>query len=213
MKRAKEVLDRGDFELIARVGVPRTERLGSIPPVAAVRSAACCRRGRLHNRGLACAAPRHERAALLGLRNRKARLNRQNPTEDGNAIDWARWSYSPITGCKHNCPYCYIGDFVSIVPMFHPDRLSAPLNIQSPPVTGDIRDRCVFVGALADMFGRWVPSEWIQAIIDVFRACLDAGWIFIVCTKVPQRDCWSSSGRSNVLARDDGRSARPRCCR
>ena len=45
---------------------------------------------------------------MLGLRNRKARFNRPNPTEDGNAIDWARWSYSPITGCRHYCPYCYI---------------------------------------------------------------------------------------------------------
>ena len=35
------------------------------------------------------------------------------------------------------------------------------------------------------MFGRWVPSEWIQAIIDVFRACPE--WIFIICTKFPQR--------------------------
>lgn len=37
------------------------------------------------------------------------------------------------------------------------------------------------------MFGRWVPAEWIQAIIDVFRACSGSGWIFIICTKFPQR--------------------------
>ena len=68
--------------------------------------------------------------------------------------------------------------------MFHPDRLSAPINM-APPVTNDIRDRCIFAGCLADMFGRWVPSEWIEAIIDVFRAC--PAWIFIICTKFPQR--------------------------
>ena len=38
---------------------------------------------------------------------------------------------------------------------------------------------------MADLFGRWVPSEWIQAIVDVFRACPE--WIFIICTKFPQR--------------------------
>jgi protein gp37 len=32
-----------------------------------------------------------------------------------------------------------------------------------------------------------VPSEWIQAIIDVFRICAGSGWIFIVCTKFPAR--------------------------
>ncbi len=159
VKRARKVLDRGDSELIARVqshelSVSAASLL--LPPP--VRPRVVAEDG--YTIEAWRALPEHERAALLGLRNRKAKLNRQNPTEDGNAIDWARWSYSPITGCKHNCPYCYIGDFVSMVPMFHPDRLSAPLN-QSPPVTGDIRDRCVFVGALADMFGRWVPSEWI----------------------------------------------------
>jgi protein gp37/ParB-like chromosome segregation protein Spo0J len=194
--RARKVLKRGDPELIARVAaheltISKAERLLPRPPQPRV----------VNDEGYTIEAwralPEDERAALLVLRNRKARLNRQNATEDGNAIDWARSSYSPITGCKHNCPYCYIGDFVSIVPMFHPDRLAAPLNM-APPASNDPRDRCIFVGSLADLFGRWVPSEWIQAIIDVFRACLGAGWIFIFSTKFPWRylefdfppNCW-----------------------
>lgn len=31
--------------------------------------------------------------------------------------------------------------------------------------------------SLADMFGRWVPAEWNEAILDVFRACPE--WVFI----------------------------------
>ncbi len=194
VKRARKVLDRGGPELIARVvahelSVSRAERL--LPPPA--------RPPRVVAEGYTVeqwrALPEEERAALLGLRNRKARLNRQNPTEDGNAIDWARWSYSPITGCKHNCPYCYILDFVSIVPLFHPDRLAAPLN-QSPQTTNDPRDRSIFVGAMADLFGRWVPAEWIEAILEIARLCPE--WIFMFCTKFPQRylefdfpaNCW-----------------------
>jgi protein gp37 len=183
VKRARKVLDRGDPELIARVrshelSVSAASRL--LPPPARPRVVA--------EGGYTIEAwhalPDDERTALLSLRNPKARLNRQNSSEDGNSIDWGKWSYSPITGCKHNCPYCYISDFVSEVPMFHPNRLSAPLN-QSPPVTNDLRDRCIFVGSLADLFGRWVPTEWIEAILEVFRACPQ--WIFIVCTKFPQR--------------------------
>jgi protein gp37 len=179
--RARKLLERGNPELIARVqshelSVSKAERLLPRPAPRVVAEGYTVEAWR--------ALPEDERTALLSMRNRKARLNAQNPTEDGNAIDWARFSYSPITGCRHNCPYCYIGDFVSIVPMFHPNRLAAPLN-QSPPVSNDIRDRSIFVGSLADLFGRWVPSEWIQVIIDIFRACPE--WIFIICTKFPQR--------------------------
>ena len=151
VKHARKLLGRGDPALIARVqyhelSVSAASRLLS-PPA----------QPRVVSEGYTIeqwhALSDDERAALLVLRNRKARLNRQNPTEDGNTIDWARSSYSPITGCRHNCPYCYIDDFVTVVPMFHPDRLSAPLN-QSPPVTNDIRDRCIFVGTLADLFGQ-----------------------------------------------------------
>ena len=183
VKRARKLLARGTPELIARVqsndlSISAASRL--LPPPARPRVVV--------EGGYTIEAwralPEDERAALLGLRNRRARLNRQSAGEDSNAIDWARWSYSPITGCKHKCPYCYISDFVSEVPLFHPDRLAAPLN-QAPPVTNDIRDRSIFAGSLADLFGRWVPAEWIQAILDVFRAC--PGWIFIICTKFPQR--------------------------
>jgi protein gp37 len=130
------------------------------------------------------ALPEDERAALLGLRDRKARLNRQSATEDGNAIDWARWSFSPVTGCRHGCTYCYISGFVPMEPVFHSSRLAAPLNT-APPATHDPRDRSIFVCSLADLFGRWVPADWIEAILDVARAC--PGWTFIFCTKFPQR--------------------------
>jgi protein gp37 len=184
VKRAKKLLERGTPELIARVAAREltiSKAALLLPPAqprVAVTEGYTVEQWR--------ALPEEERAALLVLRNRKARLNRQNAGEDDNAIDWANCSWSPITGCKHCCPYCYISDFVSIVPIFHPDRLAAPLNM-APPVSNDIRDRCIFVGALADLFGRWVPSEWIQAIIDVFRLCAGSGWIFIVCTKFPAR--------------------------
>ena len=183
--RAKKLLARGNPELIARVAaheltISKAFRL--LPPQP--------RPPRVIADGYTIEAwralPDDERAALLVLRNPNARLNHQNVAEDGNAIDWARFSYSPITGCKHDRPYCYIRDFVPVAPMFHPDRLAAPIN-QSPRVTNDVRDRCIFVGSLADLFGRWVPAEWIEAIIDVFRACSSSGWIFIICTKFPQR--------------------------
>lgn len=52
---------------------------------------------------------------FLGLRHDKAKLNRQ----DSASIEWAQWSWNPVTGCKHDCPYCYARD---IADRFYPQR-------------------------------------------------------------------------------------------
>jgi len=54
--------------------------------------------------------PPDHRAAYLAHRNPDAKLNHQKDGEDDNLIDWARWTWNPITGCLHNCPYCYARD-------------------------------------------------------------------------------------------------------
>lgn len=43
-----------------------------------------------------------ERNTLLS-RVGKATLNKQ----DNADLEWADWSWNPVTGCEHDCPYCY----------------------------------------------------------------------------------------------------------
>jgi DNA repair photolyase len=43
-------------------------------------------------------------------RDPRAQLNRQKEGEDDNLIDWAMWTWNLITGCQHDCPYCYARD-------------------------------------------------------------------------------------------------------
>jgi protein gp37 len=135
------------------------------------------------------------RWAYLTHRNPRAKLNRQNPGEDANLIDWAKWSWNPLTGCLHDCPYCYARDFAErpggsaaypngFAPTFHPERLSAPLNM-APPATDDPRDRRIFAGSMADLWGRWVPDEWIEAVLETMRRA--PAWTFLTLTKFPKR--------------------------
>jgi hypothetical protein len=51
------------------------------------------------------AMPEAEKAAYLAHRNPQASLNRQNAGEDGNLIDWAKYTWIPVTGCKHDFPF------------------------------------------------------------------------------------------------------------
>ncbi len=137
------------------------------------------------------------RTALLRRRNSRATLNRQNEREDGNAIDWARFTWNPITGCLHDCPYCYARDIAErfhseghpafpdgFAPALRADRLSAPIN-QLPPASDDPRDARIFTGSMADMFGRWVPAEWIDAVLGIAREARQ--WEFLMLTKFPKR--------------------------
>ena len=136
-----------------------------------------------------------ERAVHLSHRNPKASLNRQQDGEDDNSIDWAKWTWNPVTGCNHACPYCYARDIAErfsdtpafpngFKPTLRPERLSAPLNGR-PRAGDDPRERRVFTGSMTDLFGRWVPAEWINATLDVIRK--SEQWEFLMLTKFPKR--------------------------
>lgn len=79
----------------------------------------------------------------------------------------------PVFDLAHNrnAPYPYGFD-----PTFHAYKL------------GDLKEKQgqrIFVCSMADLFGDWVPDEWI---IRVFKACLDAPQhIYIFLTKNPER--------------------------
>lgn len=127
-------------------------------------------------------------------------------------IDWADSTWNPVTGCLHDCPYCYArgiarrfggcadpeaakeacrvldsGNFLDLyelgqplralhcergeesrpapypfcfAPTFHRYRLGEPARWTRP--------RNIFVCSMADLFGDWVPDEWIE---DVLAAC------------------------------------------
>lgn len=114
-----------------------------------------------------------------------------NQTTD--SIEWAKWTWNPVTGCLHGCAYCYARDIAKrypdgfpngFEPTFHENRLDAVLNTKLP-ARKDQGHRNVFVCSMADLFGEWVDSEWIEKTIS---ACGDApDWTFIFLTKNPHR--------------------------
>jgi protein gp37/ParB-like chromosome segregation protein Spo0J len=111
-------------------------------------------------------------------------------------IEWARWSWNPVTGCLHNCSYCYAREIAErsdaypqkFVPTFLPERLSAPLNTRYPSPEDIRREPArqnVFTCSMADLFGRWVPDAWIEAVMQAVRS--NPQWNYLFLTKFPQR--------------------------
>lgn len=113
------------------------------------------------------------------------RFNRTN-----ESVDWAQWTWNPVTGCLHGCTFCYARDIAlrfypqGFAPTIHPPRLSAPDLTPYPPDTTPGSQR-VFVGSMGDLFGTWVPNAFIQAVLDKIEAHPD--WTFLLLTKYPRR--------------------------
>jgi protein gp37 len=132
-----------------------------------------------------------EQRELLLPRNSDAHFNKQ----DSDAIEWAQWSWNPITGCEHDCPYCYARDIAErfrniyphgFEPALHPYMLNAPGNTPVPDqAASDTRYKNVFTGSMSDIFGRWLPCEWIEAVLDRVRK--NPQWNFLFLTKFPKR--------------------------
>lgn len=142
-------------------------------------------------------------------------------------IDWCDATWNPVTGCLHECEYCYarriaerfgsIGTEINTEngyecdlyegtgenhvlekpamrewksgkitkapylfcfdPTFHRYKLDEPQKWKKP--------RTIFVCSMADLFGDWVPAEWIQ---EVFSACEKAPQHrYMFLTKNPKR--------------------------
>lgn len=120
-------------------------------------------------------------------------IKKFNRTND--MVDWAWWTLNPVTGCWHGCDYCYARDIANrftnafptgFEPTFHPDRLSAPTNTKLPDEAAtDIRAKNVFVSSMGDLFGKWVPDEWILRVFEM--VINNPQWNFLFLTKFPQR--------------------------
>ena len=76
-------------------------------------------------------------------------------------IEWTDRTWNPVTGCKHNCEYCYARDLAEtrlediypngFQPTFWRDRIEQPLSKTKP---------CkIFVSSMGDLFGEWVPEQ------------------------------------------------------
>ena len=158
-------------------------------------------------------------------------------------IDWCDSTWNPVTGCLHDCPYCYarriaerfggcwrldlppdtswrgnvgvrelMGDYArhsngkchvldepeiecdaidppsgyrgkvkpypySFDPTFHRYKLGEPQRWKKP--------RTIFVCSMADLFGDWVPDEWIQKIFEACDKASQHRYMFL--TKNPSR--------------------------
>jgi len=80
-------------------------------------------------------------------------LNKQR----GNMYSWITHTWNPIRGCLHGCTYCYVKSM--------PNYDSKPRLVEKELKYSLGEDNTIFVGSASDMFGEWVPAEWIEQVL------------------------------------------------
>lgn len=130
--------------------------------------------------------------AVAKVEQRKESKSKSKFNLTNDNIEWSKWTWNPVTGCKHGCKYCYARDIAirfnpeGFEPTFHENRLDAPMNTKIPKeLEGIPGANNVFVCSMADLFGEWVPDEWITAVLDVVKDSPE--WNFLFLTKNPKR--------------------------
>lgn len=98
-------------------------------------------------------------------------------------------SWNPITGCLHGCVYCWARDYarklaaMGVKPykthVFKPAFAEWRLKQRFP------RGSFVFVSDMGDMWGDWVPREWIERVLDAVKSKFRSKFLFL--TKNPKR--------------------------
>lgn len=78
--------------------------------------------------------------------------------------------YDFDNGCNAPYPFCFD-------PTFHRYRLDEPRKWKKP--------RNIFVCSMADLFGEWVPDEWIRQVFEACKAAPQHRYLFL--TKNPLR--------------------------
>lgn len=104
-------------------------------------------------------------------------------TVKGRGIEWTDATWNPIGGCPHQCRWtmpdgnvavCYAESVAEgIAASAYPDGFAAhywkPETLDSPKHKKDPLK--IFVGSMSDVFAHRVPSEQIEAILQVARDC------------------------------------------
>jgi len=108
-------------------------------------------------------------------------------------IEWTDYSWNPITGCLHNCWYCYAKKLFtrfhrSFEPEFHPERLKELEKLKKPSK--------IFVCSVADIFAEWTNQEWTRQVLNEINKYPQHEYQLL--TKQPQdikitynlKNCW-----------------------
>jgi protein gp37 len=124
-------------------------------------------------------------------------------------IETCDFTWNPVIGCEHGCPYCYARPIAekiygSFKPRFLPERLKEPAKTRKPSR--------IFVTSMGDLFGDWVSDVWICSILNYIQRGDMVHHTYQFLTKNPKRlkefnpwppNCWVGTTITNQADVDE----------
>jgi protein gp37 len=95
-------------------------------------------------------------------------------------------TWNPVIGCLHSCSYCWARKLVA-TRLKNSEKYKDGFTpkLCEKELGRKFRDQFVFVSDMGDLFGDWVPAEWIIKVIDAIRQSPNSTFLFL--TKNPKR--------------------------
>ncbi|BES82573.1 DUF5131 family protein [Pyrodictium abyssi] len=95
-------------------------------------------------------------------------------------------TWNPVTGCDHNCIYCWARQ-LALTKLRRAPRYREGFRPRLNPE--EFRKRfkggVVFVSDMGDLWGEWVPDDWIRRVLNHIKRFPNTWFLFL--TKNPQR--------------------------
>lgn len=92
------------------------------------------------------------------------------------------WTWNPIAGCTHGCPYCWAKSLMKRWGKTFEPQFREHFFKDKMPDDGS----WIFVGSMGDTFCEGVPDEWILRLLKFIKEC-EADNVFLLQTKNPVR--------------------------
>jgi DNA repair photolyase len=107
-------------------------------------------------------------------------------TEIHRMFDVISKTWNPVIGCLHSCSYCWARRLV-VTRLKNSEKYRDGFTpkLVEKELRRKFHDQFVFVSDMGDLFGDWVPSEWIIKVVDAVRQSPSSTFLFL--TKNPRR--------------------------
>lgn len=95
-------------------------------------------------------------------------------------------TWNPVIGCLHNCKYCWARKLAE-TRLIHMEKYKDGFkpSIAEHELEKKFRKQYVFACDMGDLFGDWVPREWILKVLRAIRNSPSSYFLFL--TKNPKR--------------------------